>query len=316
MGNGLAGIQWPSITVVVPSYQQAAFLEETLRSVLLQGYPNLELLVMDGGSTDGSVEIIRRYDKWIDGWVAEKDGGQTAAINKGWRRAKGECLTWLNSDDVLAPNWARETARVLSSEPDVDIAYCDVQTIDVDSRPLWVYPGQTPTIEQMVIYWKTTFAQQGFLMRRRVLDACGPLDEQRQFAMDTEYWLRLLSAGRKFRHVPQILGRVRLHGATKTSMMHDVHVADLVEVTSDFCQKAPPEMRDLADRARRRLQWNVAHAKYDGRVHVEARKAALRYMREGGWRVLPQASAMVVLSCLGEPGHKALAMFRRLRSST
>jgi len=316
VGNGLAGIQWPSITVVVPSYQQAAFLEETLRSVLLQGYPNLELLVMDGGSTDGSVEIIRRYDKWIDGWVAEKDGGQTAAINKGWRRAKGECLTWLNSDDVLAPNWARETARVLSSEPDVDIAYCDVQTIDVDSRPLWVYPGQTPTIEQMVIYWKTTFAQQGFLMRRRVLDACGPLDEQRQFAMDTEYWLRLLSAGRKFRHVPQILGRVRLHGATKTSMMHDVHVADLVEVTSDFCQKAPPEMRDLADRARRRLQWNVAHAKYDGRVHVEARKAALRYMREGGWRVLPQASAMVVLSCLGEPGHKALAMFRRLRSST
>ncbi len=207
---------WPSISVVVPSYQQATFLEETLRSILLQGYPNLELLVMDGGSSDGTVDLLERYGQWIDGWVSEKDGGQSAAVNKGWRRAKGELLTWLNSDDVLAPDWAREMAQALTADASVDLAFCDVQVMDAASRPLWVYHGQIPSLEQMVLYWKTTFAQQGFLMRRRVLESCGPLNEHRHFAMDTEYWLRLLLAGKSFRHVPRILGRIRMHEATKT----------------------------------------------------------------------------------------------------
>lgn len=312
-GNGPAS-PTPSITVVIPSYQQGEFLEETLRSVILQAYPAIEILVMDGGSTDRSVEVLRRYEKWITAWVSEPDGGQTAAINKGWRRAEGEYLTWLNSDDVLSPGWAKAMAGALHADESVDLTYCDVQTIDSQSRPLWVYPGEVPTVEQIAVYWKTTFAQQGFLMRRRVLDACGYLDEQRHFAMDTEYWLRLLLAGRTFRHVPQILGSLRLHEATKTSTMHGVHVADLLEVSAQFCRTAPPEMQDLVRRARERVHWNEAHAKYDGRVHAEARRSALKYLRDGGPRVLPQVCAMVALSCLGEPGHQILGLFRRLRS--
>ena len=92
---------WPGITIVTPSFNQAAFVEATLRSVLLQGYPRLEYLVMDGGSTDGSVEIIRRYERWLAGWVSEKDDGQSHAINKGFARAAGEVVAWLNSDDRL-----------------------------------------------------------------------------------------------------------------------------------------------------------------------------------------------------------------------
>ena len=305
----------PSITVVIPSFQQADFLEETLRSVLLQGYPALEVLVMDGGSTDGSVEIIRRYEKWITRWVSEPDGGQTAAINKGWRQATGELLTWLNSDDLLLPGWAEQTVRLLQGDPTVDLAYCDVQVIDAASRPTWVYRGETPTVERLILTWRTTFAQQGFLMRRRVLEVCGYLDERLDFTMDTEYWLRLLVAGRKLAYVPGTLGSFRMHEAAKSTNIPDVHLANMIDVTKRFCEEAPAEMSSIAERARRRLHWNVAHAKYARKKHTEARASALRYIRDNGWRALPQAGAMVGLSFLGDRGHSLLALFRRLKMS-
>src|SRR5687767_12795196 len=94
---------WPKISIVTPSYNQGIFLEETLRSILLQNYPNLELIVIDGGSNDNSVEIIKKYEPWITYWITEKDRGQSDAINKGIRRTTGEILTWINSDDLLTP---------------------------------------------------------------------------------------------------------------------------------------------------------------------------------------------------------------------
>src|SRR5438309_6203079 len=97
------GSPWPRITIVTPSYNQGRFLEETIRSVLLQGYPNLEYMVIDAASTDESVEIIRKYERWLAYWVSEKDRGQTHAINKGLAKATGEIFSYLNSDDLLAP---------------------------------------------------------------------------------------------------------------------------------------------------------------------------------------------------------------------
>lgn len=305
----------PKVTVVVPSYQQARFLEETLRSVLLQGYPDLELLVMDGGSTDGSTDIIRRYEPWIAGWVSEKDGGQTQAINKGWRRATGELLTWLNSDDILYPGWAEALTAPLVADPGLDLAFDDAQVIDAQDAPLWVYAGEMPNVESMLITWHTPFAQQGFLMRRRLLEECGYLDERLFFTMDTEYWLRLAHAGRRFHHVQRRLAALRLHEETKSSRHAHVHIDNLIDITKEFCDRAPPEMAALTARVRRRLNWNIAHAKYDSRYHTEARQYALRYLADGGWRALPQAAAMVGLSFLGDPGHHLLSWFRRLRAS-
>jgi Glycosyl transferase family 2 len=305
---------WPSITVVVPSYQQGSFLEETLRSVLLQGYPDLELLVMDAGSTDGTVEVIKRYEKWISGWVSEKDGGQSAAINKGWRRSRGELLTWLNSDDLLMPGWAAVAAGSLVADETLDLAFCDVQVIDADSRPQWIYRGELPSLEQMVIYWKTTFAQQGFLMRRRLLEECGYLDESLHFTMDTEYWLRLLVAKRKYHRLPQTLGAFRIHDAAKTTTQHHVHVANMVDMLTKFCRTAPPELAGVAEAARLRLYWSAAHAKYDSSRHAEARTFALRHLRDAGWRALPRVSAMVALSLMGGPGHRLLRLARESRS--
>ena len=112
----LEGQDWPKLSVVVPSYNQGAFLEETLRSILLQGYPDLELFVMDGGSDDESVATIEKYGNWIEWWVSGKDGGQAAAINKGFERATGEILNWINSDDVFCPGAFHAAAQRLARE--------------------------------------------------------------------------------------------------------------------------------------------------------------------------------------------------------
>jgi hypothetical protein len=306
---------WPSISVVVPSYEQAEFLEETLRSVLLQGYPSLELLVMDGGSTDGSVDIIRRYEPWIKGWVSEKDGGQSAAINKGWRRSEGDLVTWLNSDDLLRPGWAAEMARAFVADPALDLAYCDVQVVDRDSRFEWLYPGLPAEVEPVVVYWKSLFAQQGFLVRRSVLEACGYVDEGLHFTMDSELWLRLMLKHRKFLHVAKPLAAYRVHAAAKTWTIHDVHIANMLEVTNRFVETAPPDLRPLAERARRRRYWNAAHISYDNRSHAAARQSALRHLVDDGWRALPRVSGMVALSFLGDAGHRILGLTRRLRAA-
>jgi glycosyltransferase involved in cell wall biosynthesis len=113
------GRPWPCVTVITPSFNQAGFIEATLRSVLLQGYPNLEYLVLDGGSTDGSVEIIERYSPWIDFWTSEPDGGQSAAINRGLRMGTGEFAAWINSDDMLYRNALTEHAVRASFEDGV-----------------------------------------------------------------------------------------------------------------------------------------------------------------------------------------------------
>lgn len=307
------GGAWPTISVVVPSYQQAAFLEETLRSVLLQGYPALELIVMDGGSKDGSVDVIRKYERWIAAWVSEKDGGQSNAINNGWRRARGELVTWLNSDDLLLSGWAAASAGVLAAAPDVALAYCDVQVIDGDSRPQWVFPGREPSVERQMLYWRTAFAQQGFLVRRQVLEQDGFLDETLHFAMDAELWLRLTLAGRRMQGIPQTLAAFRMHEAAKTANNSNVAIANMLEITERFCRSAPPRHAQLVAPVRRRMYWNAALGAYEARSYGPARRFVLRHLRDAGLSALPRACGMVGFSLLGAPGHELLALLRKAR---
>ncbi len=111
------GSPWPCISVVTPSYNQGQYIEETIRSVLLQGYPNLEYIVMDGGSSDNSLEIIQRYSPWLTYWTSERDEGQADAINKGFERANGKLIAWLNSDDIYYPGTVASSARAFLDKP-------------------------------------------------------------------------------------------------------------------------------------------------------------------------------------------------------
>ncbi|MCD4749401.1 MAG: glycosyltransferase [Thermoanaerobaculales bacterium] len=205
----------PRITIVTPSFNQGAFLEETIRSVLLQGYDNLEYLIVDGGSTDNSLEIIRRYEPWISWWTSERDDGQADAINKGFSRATGAILGWLNSDDVLYPGFLEARGREFEAAPDIDMIYGDVETGVGDASPRAVMKGRQIDFETMVRTLKVPIPQQSALWRRGVLDRVGDLDSRWQVVLDRDFFLRVARYC-SLAYRPGVVGLFRLHPESKS----------------------------------------------------------------------------------------------------
>lgn len=204
---------WPRISVVTPSFNQAHYIEETLRSVLLQGYSNLELIVVDGGSTDGSVDVIKRYADRIAWWVSERDNGQSHAINKGFRRATGEALGWLNSDDLLFPGALAAIGRAFRERPDAGMIYGAGAKVGADTRVIKEIPFRP--VDVRLLHTLFYILQPSCFLSRRALDAVGLLDETQHFAMDWDLALRI---SRKFpiHAIPDKIGMLRDYPNTKT----------------------------------------------------------------------------------------------------
>jgi glycosyltransferase involved in cell wall biosynthesis len=192
-------------------------LEETLRSVLLQGYPGLEYFVMDGGSQDGSADLVRRYAPWLAGWVSEPDAGQAAAINRGLRQCTGEVLAWLNSDDTYLPGTAAAVMQVFAERPEVDVVYGSAMFIDEAGENLGPYQGRPLAAGvQRMQYWKGwPLPQPTAFFRRRLLAEYGLLDEALRYALDYEWFVRL-SQRAKFVCLEATLATYRLHTHSKT----------------------------------------------------------------------------------------------------
>lgn len=216
------GSPWPRVTIITPSYNQGAFLEEALRSILLQGYPDLELLVYDGGSQDESVAILRRYAAHLSHWQSGPDGGQAQALNQGFARATGDIIAWLNSDDVYAPGALFAVAEALRP-PACQVVFGDCRVIDREGRP---QPGcsrrrRSIRQEDWVRFWVDFPAMQPaiFLSRQALQAVRGPdgrvLDEALRYAFDYDLWLRL-SARFPFQPLPRLLAGFRRHRASKT----------------------------------------------------------------------------------------------------
>ena len=205
----------PKITLVTPSFNQARFLGETLSTVALQSYPNLEHIVMDGGSTDGSVELIRDHASQLSYWVSERDRGQSHAINKGFERATGDVLGWLNSDDTLLPGALLTVAEVFRREPDVDLVYGDFVYTDVDGRPMRRrHVFKTMSYESLLYH--DYLGQPAVFFRRRLWDAVGPLDESLHYCMDWDLFLRMWRVCRP-KHIPVVLATYRLDQSAKSN---------------------------------------------------------------------------------------------------
>jgi hypothetical protein len=214
------GGEWPRITVVTPSFNQAEFLEETLRSVLLQGYPNLEYIVLDGGSADGSAEIIKKYEGWIDYWVSEPDGGQSAAINRGLNMGSGEFATWVNSDDMLHRNALVEHASHVGFESGVVcVGICAL--MDAHSKVRSLRRSSIHTLEDLLRVpevWRRrrNIIQPEVLFPRALALQVGGLDTDNHYSMDYELWGKFFLAGAKFRNTNVPFGMLRLHPDQKT----------------------------------------------------------------------------------------------------
>ena len=211
----------PRITIVTPSFNQAAFLEQTIDSVLSQGYPDLEYIIMDGGSTDGSIDIIRRHEKHLAYWVSEKDHGPADALSKGFSRATGTILAYLNSDDIYTPGSLEAIAEVMN-DPAVDVAYGNMYWVDARWKhhrratpdaihAAWAYLYGGATLQQPATFWK-----------RELYRHCGEIDASYQFAYDTDLFVRFALRGARFKHVNRFVASFRIHPQSKSSNEFDL----------------------------------------------------------------------------------------------
>jgi glycosyltransferase involved in cell wall biosynthesis len=219
------GQAWPRVSLVTPSFNQARFLEDTILSVLNQGYPDLEYMVIDGGSTDGSPEVIRRHADRLAYWESTPDQGQSHAINKGWQRATGKYLWWLNSDDMLTPDSLASAVRYLEANPAVDLIYGDLLSIDGEGQPLGVWSLRDFDFADFMINGGHV-AQPGGLARRETVGRVGYLDEGLHYLMDWDFWMRLGLSGGRLIHLPQTLAMYRVYDEAKTGAGSPVSVQE------------------------------------------------------------------------------------------
>jgi len=206
-------------SIVTPSYNQAPYIEETIRSVLAQDTPQIEYLIVDGGSTDGTVEIIKKYEDKLTWWASETDRGQTDAINKGFARAKGEILAWINSDDTYEPGAVAAAVKYLQDHPNVGMIYGDCNYINETGAVIGKFHS-AQTNYRLLRRGYTHIPQQTMFFRAELWKQLGPLDPSFYFAMDYDLWTRI-ARRTEIRYVPQTWANFRLHTSGKSIIADD-----------------------------------------------------------------------------------------------
>jgi glycosyltransferase involved in cell wall biosynthesis len=249
----------PLVSIVTPSFQQADYLRAAIESVLGQDYPRIEYQVFDGGSKDGSVEILRSYGARFF-WTSSPDGGQAAAINAGLRRAQGEIVAFLNSDDVLLPGAVSSAVRHLTDHPAIDVVYGRASMVDMGGQLLRPFPTQA--FDARVFIEHCFISQPASFWRRTLHDRIGYFSTEFDDTLDYEFWIRAMLAGSQFEYIDEEWALAREHLGAKTQTRRG----------NIFRQ-----IRDL----------QIRHLGYSGRNWWEQYLRYLRDERGGGWRFLP-----------------------------
>ena len=239
----------PLVSIITPSYNQAPFLEQTIQSVLGQDYPRLEYLIVDGGSTDGSPDIIHHYSDRLAWWVSEKDQGQADAINKALRRSKGEIIAWLNSDDLYEPGTITEIVRFFKSNPQIGLAFGNVRAIDDTSRTINVLKYGPWGLADLMSF--SIIGQPAVFMRRSALEQAGMLDTSYHYLLDHHLWIRIAQIA-EIQYIPRTLAAARYHAAAK-------NISHPAEFTSEATRilewmKSQPGLAPLLSRNKKRIQ--------------------------------------------------------------
>lgn len=209
--------KFPKISIITPSYNQGKYLEKTIKSVLDQNYPNLEYIILDGGSTDQSVEIIKKYERQLSHWVSEKDNGQSHALNKGFAKATGEIIAWINADDWYEKNTFKIVVDMFS-KPGVCVVAgnCKMVYEGAPEQNFVDRPGDI-NFRRMIQFWKLFFCppQPSIFFKNEVLKNVGLIDESLTYGMDLDLWLRI-SGKYKFYYVDELLSNYLIHSASKS----------------------------------------------------------------------------------------------------
>jgi len=253
----LSGRPWPKISVVTPSYNQGRFIEETIRSVLLQGYPNLEYIVIDGGSTDGSIEIIEKYAPWLAYWVSEPDQGQSHALNKGFEVASGDIRGYINSDDCYLSGAFAAVAERYVQDPRADLLHGDCRVVDERGGFLRIQKGKIASLDDVLDVWNVWlkgkyFMQPEVFWSGRAARRVGAFRSDLDFVMDYDYWARIIASGGKISRIDGELAAFRRVEGQKSREL-DATLTELHEVAREWLWR-----RKLDIPMRRRLELQAA----------------------------------------------------------
>jgi glycosyltransferase involved in cell wall biosynthesis len=255
----------PKISVIVPSFNQAKYLESTLICTLNQKYPDLELIVIDGGSTDESPEIIRRFGRHIKFWCSEPDGGQTQGLIKGFSHATGEIQCFLNSDDLFEPGVLNEVGRYFARHPKVDAVYGNALWIDFEGKPIRPQK-EMPFSRFIFLYTYNYIPGMSMFWRRRIYDKAGGLNPAFQLAFDADLWMRFSDNDGKIKHVARQWSRMRRYPEQKTMRLREVTIREDILVRSRYWKG---QVTPLTYALRRkialgiRIIWKLATGCYD-----------------------------------------------------
>jgi glycosyltransferase involved in cell wall biosynthesis len=252
------------VSIITPSFNQAAFLEQTILSVLEQDHLRIEYIVVDGASTDNSVEIIKKYESKLAWWVSEKDRGQADAINKGFARATGEVIAWLNSDDYYLAGAVSAAVKIFEEHPDVVLVYGDMLSVDEHGKTFNTLKYKQLTLEDLLCF--QIIGQPAVFMRRSALQKAGTLEPTFHFMLDHHLWIRIAQQG-KILHVNQTLSAARYHAEAK-------NIAKAAEFGRDAFRildwsKTQPELTPILTR--------ISH-----RAVASANRVDARYLLDGG----------------------------------
>jgi len=287
----------PLVSIITPSYNQAAFLEQTIESVLNQDYPNIEYMIVDGGSTDGSLEIIQRYADRLAWWVSEPDSGQAEGINKGLQRAltaktssnnpaepghpeQASIVAWLNSDDIYLPGAISQAVAVFEANPELGLVFGDAITIDAHGKPLSRFAFEDWGLIDLVSF--RIICQPAVFMRRSALEKAGLLEPSFHFMLDHHLWIRIARTG-PIQHVPAIWAAARHHSAAKNVSQAAGFGRETLQILD--WMKTQPDLAALIQKNRRRVLAGAY--RLNGRYLLDdglAGKALISYGRSLAYR--------------------------------
>ena len=284
------------VSIVTPCYNAAATIEETIRSVLDQEGVDLEYIVCDGGSTDGTAEIIRRYESRLAWWVSERDRGQVDAINKGFTHATGDVLGFLNGDDALTPSALKKVGAAFSAEPNADIVHGGVEWIDFEGRPLGTHLGDMNSLEDALdifrVWWgNRQWVQPEVFYRRALKDRVGVFDERYHLAFDYDFWVRCFRAGARVSRLPATLVRFRRHDAQKSVDATRAN-NEIRAILAEHLASHPA----ISAWALRRLRAECSYDRY--RSSAPRRAFAAELLRHPSWIFSPKVRERIAASLI------------------
>lgn len=212
-------MKYPKVSVVTPSLNQGKYIERTILSVLNQDYPNIEYIVMDGGSTDGTLDILKRYEGRLT-WISEPDKGQSHAINEGWKMSSGDILAYLNSDDTYKPGAVFCAVEYLMKNQNVMMVYSGIDVIDHEDKLIRFFQAPEFDVDRLIKDCNYFLPQQGVFFRKNILEKVGYLDESLHFKMDREFYIRVGMHG-EVRRLPRCLANGRIHAEAKQNIRNE-----------------------------------------------------------------------------------------------